>query len=310
MADLSALLIDAAAKGRRAREEALAVLAQPAPEPTAAEVDAVLATLPEKVAEVMHFSPAAQYINPMGELRNRKDRALAAAVAAELHKVGIETRWNTAPSDGPTDTPIDLLVSVPSLLAAGDRAAESRALLAFAEAWQALTDGAGSSLSNHDAGTLIATHPTGSHTIAPGWQARPTAELVEEARKALRLPLWRAEDVRAGWEYAVETGSAYEAESAHVVPMPGYYVGSVYRPVPCLVFTAGEGVTVALDMADILDMTAADVVSLAVSRAGFTAPASERVPAQPSLPAIGAQPERHLSRKERREQHRAMQRHA
>jgi hypothetical protein len=214
-----------------------------------------------------------------------------------------------------------LAVNIHSLLAAGDRAATSAALAAFDAAWSEFTNGDGSCHVNNDAGTLIADSHTGVrsiHTIAPGWQTRPTADLVEEARKALRLPLWRIDDVRAGWK---ATAATCGLDEAHVAPMHGMTMGTVYRPVPCLVFTAGGegGVTEALDMADILDMTAAEVVSLAASRLGLTATvadtAEEAAPAsapaaQQALPAVvAAQPDRPLSRKEqRREQYR--QRHA
>jgi hypothetical protein len=302
MADLSALLIDAAAKGRAARAEAWAALMQPPPVPTDAEVAAVLATLPAKMAETLTRDPNASHVDVL-TARTRAEKALAQAVLSALHAHGVAT---TMHGFGASE-PVTVRADIGALLCAADAAEERAALTAFEAAWSTLTDGVGSALVNHSAATLIASAPAGSYTLAPGWQKRPTGDLVEEARKALRLPLWRLADVAVAWTAAVAQSGAYEARSAHVDMMPGYHTGAVYRPVPALLLRAGETATAALDLDDIRDLTAAEVVALAASRLGLTTqataaddgPDSEPAP-QPALPLPGSQAERHLTRSERR----------
>lgn len=165
----------------------------PLPAPADTAVAARLTTLPTLAAAARDTDPAAPSLRLM-VITDREDRATAVGVRTALDAAGVE-HWTAAEA---------IHVSIPSLLAAAERDAAQRALFAIAAAWTALA-GLGSTVdADARSGTLTLATPPGPrsrerHVVAPSWQARPPAEVVEEARAALSLPAWGLDALAAAW---------------------------------------------------------------------------------------------------------------
>lgn len=167
--------------------------ALPLDSPSESAVLAVLSTLPNVAATARDEDPTAPSCRLM-EIIDREDRAVAAGVRSALDAAGVE-HWTAGRR---------LHVSIPSLLAAASREALSAALFAVAAAWTALTGLGARAEADARSGTLTLTtspgpHASARHVVAPGWAARPPAEVVEEARAALSLPAWGLDALSAAW---------------------------------------------------------------------------------------------------------------
>ena len=167
--------------------------ALPLDSPSESAVLAVLSTLPNVAATARDEDPTAPSCRLM-EIVDREDRAVAAGVRSALDAAGVE-HWTAGRR---------LHVSIPSLLAAASREALSAALFAVAAAWTALAGLGARAEADARSGTLTLTtspgpHASARHVVAPGWQARATADVVEEARAALSLPAWGLDALSAAW---------------------------------------------------------------------------------------------------------------
>ncbi len=302
MADLSALLLDAAKQATAARDAALAELAAPLPVPTAEEVSAALAELPSWAAKVMAADPRAE-LHDFMPVVSRKDEALANAIGAALTGHGVQSDMLRRSDLAGTSLRID----VPSLIAAAERIAARQAADAAESAWKALAGDAAWSRVNRDAGTIILGAPDGRlYTVAPGWKRRPAMEIVEEARQALHLPRWTIDAVLEAWSASLPARVSNAAPVAEIVS--GYYAGATYRPVKAIAFHGCANGVIYVDLADALDLTAEELVAKALLLAGIArdeqraalAPEASQPSAAPPAHVQASQAAAHLSRSERR----------
>jgi hypothetical protein len=186
MTTLADLLITAAADARAAT-----VRGALPPDPVApSDVAGFLSRLPSLAAAARIDDPdcAAVMIPAHGE--GRAARMLSAAAVRALADEGIAASSHAG----------GVVVSLASLFDAADRTVTARAAITIASAWRDLT-GPGSRVDAdlHASTLTLSAGPDGRHVAAPGWQGRPVAEVVEEARAALCLPSWRIADVAAAW---------------------------------------------------------------------------------------------------------------
>ena len=191
--------------------------ALPLDSPSESAVLAVLSTLPNVAATARDEDPTAPSCRLM-EIVDREDRAVAAGVRSALDAAGVE-HWTAGRR---------LHVSIPSLLAAASREALSAALFAVAAAWTALAGLGARAEADARSGTLTLTtspgpHASARHVVAPGWQARATADVVEEARAALSLPAWGLDALSAAWR-------ARAGAEAVCMVRRGIFQGSTFLP--------------------------------------------------------------------------------
>ena len=221
---LADLLIVAAADARTAT-----VRGALPPDPAApADVATFLSRLPAIAAAARLDDPdcAAVMIPAHGE--GRAARLLSAAAVRTLADEGIAASSHAG----------GVLVSLPSLFDAADRAATACALTAVSSAWRDLTGSGSTATADAHAGTLtLSAGPDGRHVVAPGWASRPLVEVVEEARAALCLPSWCIADVAAAWR-------ARAGAEARCAVKQGLFRGTVFHAADDFALTPGGPSTV------------------------------------------------------------------
>lgn len=304
MLNLPAILLDAADKATAARDAARAALAVEVAPPSPEQVAAVLATLPAWAETTMREDPNAGLVTFL-PVATREEQALAEAVATALRMEGVHVVLAHDASRLPVAITA-LRVDVASVIAAGHACRETAHLDAFTRAWQSLAGESAPVTRSFAAGTLIvgtSSLGTGAlggdlYTLGPSWTTRPVADLVEEARQALRLPRWTIDALTVAWQATADRLSLDGPVTVNLVP--GYHRGTLYRPIPAVAFHGCEAGPLYLDVDDARDLTAAEVVAKVILDAGLdvSAPVTTPTGDPPALTLSHGQP--HLTRGERR----------
>ena len=122
---------------------------------------------------------------------------------------------------------------------------------------------------DHRRGALNFADAQGLHTVTIDL-ARSPADVVEEAATALRMPLWTLDGLRTEW-------TSVAGQHCMVSDYGGWYIGSVYRAVQCLMFASGTDQW-GIDLDDARALTAAELCSRAATALCLTVASKQAAP--------------------------------